>query len=59
MKEIDRGLSYRCGGVHGLGGEYGCGGFYCFDHMKNGRLNQLCLGCYEDEEKICEEMGEE
>jgi len=32
MKEINRGLSYVCGGEP-YGGEYGCGLFFCGEHM--------------------------
>lgn len=30
--EIDRGLSYVCGGMHG-GGESGCGRYFCDKHL--------------------------
>ena len=30
--DIDRGLSYVCGSDP-YGGEYGCGGFFCADHL--------------------------
>lgn len=30
--EIDRGLAYCCGGMHG-GGEHGCGDYFCPDHL--------------------------
>jgi hypothetical protein len=29
---IDRGLAYVCGGEH-EGGEHGCGGYFCDQHM--------------------------
>lgn len=35
--EIDRGLAYCCGGMHD-GGEEGCGGYFCADHL-------LLTGC--------------
>jgi hypothetical protein len=31
-KEIDRGLSYVCGGEP-FGGEHGCGLYFCIDHL--------------------------
>jgi hypothetical protein len=49
MKEIDRGLSYVCGGEP-YGGEYGCGLFFCGDHLQfagDRRENVLlCVRCY-------------
>jgi len=29
---IDRGLAYVCGGMH-EGDEFGCGNYYCHDHL--------------------------
>lgn len=48
--EIDRGLSYVCGNMHG-GDTYGCGRYFCTPHMtvcemSDGSYNQLCAGCY-------------
>lgn len=31
-KVINHGLSYVCGGMHG-GGEWGCGRYFCADHL--------------------------
>lgn len=31
-KEIDRGLSYACGGMHGET-EWGCEKYFCSDHL--------------------------
>jgi hypothetical protein len=31
-KKIDHGLSYVCGGMH-EGGEYGCGRYFCSEHL--------------------------
>lgn len=48
--EIDRGVSYACGGEH-FGGEYGCGGYFCPDHLKyefddkDNMSPQLCFEC--------------
>lgn len=43
--EIDRGLSYVCGGDP-YGGERGCGLFFCAEHLWNSpRLPQLCARC--------------
>lgn len=48
-EEIDRGLSYVCGG-DAYGGEHGCGLFFCGKHQKTAgdrRDNaQLCRRCY-------------
>ena len=48
-KEIDRGLSYVCGGDV-YGGEYGCGLFFCEEHkeyedFKGGQYCQVCERC--------------
>jgi len=48
-KEIDRGLSYVCGGVKG--GEYGCGLYFCGEHQHthkfrgSDRYEQYCKAC--------------
>lgn len=46
-KEIDRGLSYVCGGEV-YGGEHGCGLFFCSDHLfyheESGKF--LCDRCH-------------
>jgi hypothetical protein len=31
-KEIDRGLAYACGGMHGEGDNY-CEGYFCAEHL--------------------------
>lgn len=45
-EEIDRGLFYVCGGdAHG--GEYGCGLFFCSEHLYlSVRRPQLCARCF-------------
>lgn len=45
-EEIDRGLSYVCGG-DAFGGERGCGLFFCSSHLfyYGPRLPQLCRRC--------------
>jgi len=44
-KEIDRGLSYVCGGQP-KGGDRGCGLYFCEDHLHHHeRLPQLCSRC--------------
>lgn len=49
MKEINRGLSYVCGGEP-YGGEHGCGLFFCEEHRQYAGARrdnaQLCLRCY-------------
>lgn len=43
--EIDRGISYVCGGEPG-GGEHGCGLFVCTHHQRsNKHCYQLCQHC--------------
>lgn len=43
--EIDRGLSYVCGRMHG--GDNGCGDYFCPDHLTfvDGVDNQMCVTC--------------
>lgn len=44
-EEIDRGLSYVCGGEP-YGGERGCGLYFCEEHLiLHVRLPQLCVRC--------------
>ena len=47
-KSIDRGLSYVCG-THPYGGDYGCGLFFCGEHLhfeeRDDELPQLCERC--------------
>lgn len=44
-KEIDRGLAYVCGGEP-YGGEYGCGLFFCAEHLYMTKLRpQRCKRC--------------
>lgn len=44
-RQIDRGLSYRCGGVHSLHKDYGCEGYFCWKHLYFGKEDQLCKAC--------------
>lgn len=48
-KQIDRGISYVCGGEP-YGGEHGCGLFFCPDHFNarryEGEWHQQCPRCY-------------
>lgn len=49
--EIDRGLSYCCGSMHG-GGEHGCGRYFCPVHLRccfkaSDHLEELCRECAE------------
>jgi hypothetical protein len=49
-KEIDRGLSYACGGMHG-DDEYSCEKYFCYEHMSNwveddqGGTVRVCNSC--------------
>ena len=50
LKEIDRGLSYACGNMHGET-EYGCEKYFCMKHLciaelPNGETEYLCKECY-------------
>lgn len=48
-KDIDRGLSYVCGGQP-FGGEHGCGLFFCSEHKRFAGVKRdnalLCARCY-------------
>lgn len=46
--EIDRGLAHHCGGLDSprLGGDEGCGGFFCGEHFYGNR----CGACLDREE---------
>lgn len=43
VAEIDRGLGYVCGPMHGSGNEWGCGRYYCGEHR-----DQVVHGCEGD-----------
>lgn len=43
--QIDRGLSYVCGGEHGTDGDRGCGQYFCEEH----RVGDLCDACWAKE----------
>jgi len=50
-KAIDRGLSYVCGGMGG--GQYGCGLFFCEEHLYYGIVDaseSLCERCCDGQE---------
>lgn len=63
-EDIDRGLSYVCGGMHD-GGEHGCGGYFCGAHLfaacpPDGRHGLLCVRCIDktpDEDEDDDEDG--
>ncbi len=49
--EIDRGLGYKCGPMHGSG-EWYCEGYFCEKHRQNSlpiedREWQVCEACYD------------
>lgn len=51
-KEIDRGLSYVCGGEP-YGNEYGCGLYFCFEHLHHCEDEvQKCERCIEGEDEF-------
>lgn len=47
-KEIDRGLAYACGGMHGED-EYSCEGYFCDEHLYYSEKAEecLCIKCFE------------
>ncbi|MFE3326878.1 hypothetical protein [Streptomyces sp. NPDC059176] len=48
-EKIDRGLARLCGSTPG-GDEYGCGGYYCGQHLNIGLTEEtgsLCDRCYD------------
>lgn len=53
--KIDRGLGYLCGQMPG-GDEYGCGGYFCGEHLYYGSPAQACARCVERSD---DEDGEE
>lgn len=42
--QIDRGLAYACGSMHG-GGQFGCGRYFCGRHLYAGSPEALCGDC--------------
>jgi hypothetical protein len=50
--KIDRGLGYVCGNMHG-GGEFGCGRYFCSEHLTyiGYPKGQFCFECAEELEK--------
>lgn len=48
IKEINRGLDYACGGMHGET-EFGCEKYFCYDHLIYSETAEsfLCKTCYE------------
>jgi len=61
-KEIDRGIGYACGGMHGENG-YDCEGYFCYDHLllgvetPDGECSHFCHACEKLIEKEKEENG--
>lgn len=46
--QIDRGLGYACGGMHGDGDpEYSCEGYFCGEHLS--AVGQRCRRCHAEE----------
>lgn len=46
---IDKGLSFRCGGVTNLRDDFGCGHFFCGAHLFINLKDQLCSKCFDIE----------
>ena len=47
-EEIDRGLAYLCGTVHGQDDGDGCGHYFCASHLFYGGNNQMCRTCADE-----------
>jgi hypothetical protein len=47
--QIDRGLAYLCGQMHGQDDDTGCGHYFCGEHLivGTGAGNQMCEPCYD------------
>lgn len=59
---IDRGLDYLCGELPG-GGENGCGGYFCGEHLFRSDPDGRCARCLAAEEKakreeFCDQLAE-
>jgi hypothetical protein len=58
LKEIDRGLAYACGGMHGDCGGQACEKYFCTDHLfyvdneamgyDELSVGQLCASCLKE-----------
>jgi len=57
---IDRGLSYACGGMHGVGPDGACEGYFCGNHLRGVHveddLPMMCFSCAEAIEKEAKEF---
>lgn len=56
-KEIDRGLGYACGGMHGED-EYSCEGYFCDEHLYYTEYNGKTVCVYEECVKLIEDDEE-
>lgn len=50
--DIDCGLAFVCGGMH-EGGLFGCGHYFCDEHLRFTTLGQLCEACDEGRMRHC------
>lgn len=52
-EQIDRGLGFLCGATPG-GDEYGCGGYYCGQHLYGGigPAEGLCARCSKQHDTV-------
>lgn len=63
--EIDRGLSYACGGMHGDRDGFQCEGYFCSTHLSgwatnaDGELKAVCKQCEVEYEKTRQEYPED
>lgn len=53
LAKIDRGLAYACGDMHD-GGDWGCGLYFCGNHLLFGGPVQLCAACLARHSKLPE-----
>ena len=58
-KEINRGISYTCGGIEYLSNFYGCGEWFCESHLYFGTKTFICAACIQAEDDISDWLEEE
>lgn len=53
--DIDRGLGYLCGSMHGQDDGLGCGKYFCERHLLVGGPNTMCYRCSDEYEALEDE----
>lgn len=62
--EIDRGLAYACGGMHGGGDGYSCEKYFCPKHLSgwapnsDGDMRAVCKDCEKQWREECPEEAQ-